>query len=70
MGLKESDFCLSSAELAEINRFVFDQAALHAAEGEDPADVIRIVFEFAPVFGRSITVYFNGAHDGHSIVNG
>lgn len=69
MGLKTTDFLLTSVELAEINRYVGDMADAHAKAGEDPPDGVRVVFEFTPIFGREVTVYFNGAVNGYPITD-
>lgn len=67
MGLKTTDFLLTDAEIEEVNRYVRAKATANSRAGEDPPDGVRVVFEFSPVFGREVSVYFDGAVNGYCI---
>lgn len=69
MGLKTTDFFLTDAELEEVNSYLRAQATAHSRAGEDPPDSVRVVFEFSPVFGREVSVYFDGAVNGYCITD-
>ena len=70
MGLKTTGFLLTDAELEEVNRYLRAKATAHSRAGEDPPDSVRGVFEFSPVFGRDVSVYFDGAVNGYCITDG
>ncbi len=67
MALKQSDFLLTDEQLHEINRHFSAMADAHAQAGEEAPQSIRVTFEFAPVFGRTVMAYFGGAVNGQLI---
>lgn len=61
MGLEHADFQLTNDELARINQFISERAEAFAAEGEDAAMELRVVFDFVVNYGRSISISYGGA---------
>lgn len=60
MGLRNTDFELTDAELERINVYFSERTAAHAAEGEDAPAAVSVTFDFMPGFGRMVTARFDG----------
>lgn len=56
--MRQEDFILSDAELAKLKALIKQQAAAHAAAGEQP-DGLSVVFHFTPA-GRDVDLSYNG----------
>lgn len=56
--MRQTDFDLSDTERCALNTLIAQQAAAHAAEGEQP-DGLSVVFHFTPV-GREVEVSYAG----------
>jgi hypothetical protein len=64
MGLNHSDINLSDEQLEQLNSHLSKVNFKSAIEGEDPPGSIKVVFEWVPGLGRSVTVYFDGEING------
>lgn len=61
MALTAADFQLSPEQLQAINDHIQQSVAACVAAGEDlDLPSIEVRFEFVPVFGRSVSVAFDG----------
>ena len=67
MSLKPSDFVLTEEQVDRINKHFQSKVADYRASDEDPPGSVKIVFEWEPIFGRSVTAYFDGAVNGCEI---
>ena len=68
MALSNQDFRLSDEQLAAINRY-FEAKSQAVAESGDHilCPTLNKRFSFAPVFGRSVSVSFDGELSSHEI---
>jgi hypothetical protein len=65
--LTPSSFVLSQEQVDQINQHFASRAAAYRASAEDPPGSVKVVFEWEPIFGRSVTAYFDGAVKGLEI---
>ena len=64
MALMHSDFDLTDTQLDRINRYIDEAALRYAQAREETGWGAKVVFEWVPGLGRSVTVLFDGASDG------
>lgn len=56
--MRQTDFALSDTEINALNTLIAQQAAAHAAAGEQP-DGLSVVFHFTPA-GREVELSYAG----------
>lgn len=67
MALTQNDFLLTDENVKRINLYFSAMAESHAEAGEDAPQIVSVSFDFMPVFGRTVTAYFDGATNGRLI---
>ena len=70
MALTADDFALTPAQLQALNDYIAERVRAYAQAGEDmDMPSINVSFDFVHIFGRRVTVSFDGATPGHVIDN-
>lgn len=68
MALTQQDFQLSDEQLKAFNRYFEDKAQAVAQAGDHIlCPTLNIHFSFAPVFGRSVHISYDGETTSHEI---
>lgn len=62
-----SSFQLSQRQIDDINEHFSRKAEAFRKAGEDPHQSIKVVFEWMPIYGRSVSAYFDGEVVGHVV---
>lgn len=68
MALTHQDFKLSNEQLQDINRYFEVKAQVLAQSGDHIlCPTLNVHFSFAPVFGRSVRISYDGETRAHEI---